>query len=388
MINRTLDLSLSRTKSCFLWGPRQTGKSTLLKNVFPKAPYYDLLLASEYRRLMQDPGLLRSETEALGITRATQRDPIIIDEVQKVPELLDEIHWLIVNRGLRFLLSGSSPRRLKRGGGNLLGGRAVRLELMPLTSAELPDFSLERALNQGLMPPHYLAEDPRLLLRSYVGDYLREEIYAESLVRNLPAFQHFLDAAALSNGQIVNYAAVARDVGVSAPGIRGYFEILIDTLIGTWVPAFRKRPKRRVIESPRFYFFDIGIVNELARRGALMAGSAEFGAAFEHFIFMELRAHASYSLLHYPIAYWRTASGFEVDFVLAEGALAVEVKSTDHPVADHLKGLRAFREEMCPRRSILVCRAPRPRRTEDGIEILPWPSFLKQLWTGGISELS
>jgi predicted AAA+ superfamily ATPase len=384
MINRKIDLSAAQSQSCFLWGPRQTGKSTLLRALFPTALYYDLLLSSEYRRLLQDPGVLRQECEAAGLSRLAQKDPIIIDEVQKIPELLDEVHWLIVHRGLRFILSGSSARKLRRGGGNLLGGRAVRLELMPLTSAELPKLSLDRALNHGLLPAHYLGEDPRLLLRSYVGDYLREEIYAESLVRNLPSFQRFLDAAALCNGQIVNYAAVARDVGVSAPGVRGYFEILTDTLLGTWVPAFRKRPKRRVIESPRFYFFDVGVANELARRGELLPGSFEFGAAFEHFVFMELRCHASYSGLHYPIAYWRTASGFEVDFVLADGAVAVEAKSTERPSLDHMRGLRALREETRLKRSILVCRAPRARKTEDGIEILPWPEFLRQLWVGEI----
>lgn len=352
--------------------------------MFPTALYYDLLLSSEYRRLLQDPGLLRQECEAAGLSRATQKEPIIIDEVQKIPELLDEVHWLIVNRGLRFILSGSGARKLKRGGGNLLGGRAIRLELMPLTSAELTGLSLERALNHGLLPGHYLAEDPRALLQAYVGDYLREEVYAESLVRNLPSFQRFLDAAGLCNGQTVNYAAIAREVGVSAPGVRGYFEILADTLLGTWVPAFRKRPKRRVIESPRFYFFDVGVANELARRGELWPGSFEFGAAFEHFIFMELRSHASYTRTHYPISYWRTVSGFEVNFVLADGAAAIEVKSTDRPTSDHLKGLRALREEVRLKQSILVSRIPRARKTEDGIEILPWSEFLSRLWKGEI----
>jgi predicted AAA+ superfamily ATPase len=384
MINRTLDFKLASRESCFLWGPRQTGKSTLLHARFPDAPCYDLLLASEYRRLLNDPGVLRQECEAQGLTGKMQKLPVIIDEVQKLPELLDEVHWLIVHRSLRFVLSGSSARKLKRGGGHLLGGRAVRLELMPLTSAELPDFSLERALNHGLLPRHYLADEPRPLLHAYVGDYLREEIYAESLVRNLPSFQRFLDVAALSNGQMVNYTAVAREVGVSAPSVRSYFEILTDTLLGTWVPAWRKRAKRRVIETPRFYFFDVGVVNELARRGRLLPGSTEFGAAFEHFLFMELRAHASCSGLHYPISYWRTASGFEVDFVLADGAIVVEAKSTDQPTSDHLRGLRALKEEMRIRRAILVSRVARSRKTEDGIEILPWRQFLKSLWAGEI----
>lgn len=384
MFNRTLTFDITEQESAFLWGPRQTGKSTLLHANLPQAPYYDLLLAAEFRRLSQEPGLLRQELEALRADRLTQTVPVVIDEVQKVPDLLDEVHWLIVNRGLRFILSGSSPRRLKRGGGNLLGGRAVRLELFPLTSAEIPDFSLERALNHGLLPRHYLAADARPLLQAYVGDYLREEILAESLVRNLPSFQRFLDVAVFSNGQTVNLAAIARDVGVSAPTVRGYFEILTDTLIGAWLPAFRRRAKRRVIEAPRFYFFDVGVVNELARRGQLRVGASEFGAAFEHFVWMELRAHASYSRLHYPLAYWRTTSGFEVDFVIADGAVAIEAKSTDNPTADHLRGLRAFHEEVHPPRRLLVSRVPRPRRTGDGIEILPWRDFLRQLWAGKI----
>lgn len=176
-------------------------------------------------------------------------------------------------------------------GGNLLGGRAVRLELLPLTSAEIPEFSLERALNHGLLPRHYLDDDPAPLLQAYVGEYLREEILAESLTRNLPAFQRFLEVASLSNGQVVNFSNIAREVGLSVPSIRSYFEILTDTLIGCWVPAWRKRAKRRVVESPRFYFFDVGLVNELAKRGRLKPGSVEFGAAFEHFLFMEIRAH-------------------------------------------------------------------------------------------------
>ena len=385
MINRIIDFGIANRESCFLWGPRQTGKSTLLRASFPDAPYYDLLLASEYRRLLSDPGLLRQECEAQGLTGKTQQLPIIIDEVQKLPELLDEVHWLMVHRGLRFVLSGSSARKLKRDGGHLLGGRAVRLELLPLTSAELPDLNLERALNHGLLPRHYLADEARPLLHAYVGDYLREEIYAESLVRNLPSFQRFLDVAALSNGQMVNYTAVAREVGVSAPSVRSYFEILTDTLLGLWVPAWRKRAKRRVIESPRFYFFDIGVVNELARRGHLLPGSTEFGVAFEHFLFMELHAYASYSGQHYPVSYWRTASGFEVDFVLGDGSVVIEVKSTDQPTSDHLRGLRALKEEMRVKRAILVSRAARARKTSDGIEILPWHQFLRALWAGEVA---
>lgn len=384
MYKRIIDFSIGRTETCFLWGPRQTGKSTWLRAKFPNALSYDLLLASDYRRLLADPGLIRQECMALGMDRKTQKEPIVIDEAQKLPSLLDEVQWLMTHRGLRFILSGSSPRALVRRGANLLGGRAVRIEMFPLTSAEIEDFSLDRALNHGLLPRHYLADDPLPLLDAYVGDYLREEIRAESLVRNLPSFQKFLDVAALSNGHTVNFAAIARDIGVSSPTVRSYFEILTDTLIGTWVPAYVKRAKRRVVESPKFYFFDVGVVNVLSRRGALHAGSAEFGAAFEHFLLMEIRACSSYRHRRDPIAFWRTSSGFEVDFVLGDGRVAVEVKSTDSPTSDHLKGLRAHREELRPRHSFLVCRCPRPRKTEDGIEILPWRIFLERLWDGDI----
>lgn len=379
MIKRIITLD-HKQQSFFFWGPRQTGKSTFLRNTFPEVLYYDLLSAGEFRRLSANPDILREECLGYDGARNGQSQPIIIDEIQKLPELLDEVHRLISQHGLRFILTGSSPRKLMRGGGNLLGGRAVRQDLFPLVSAEITDFSIERALNNGLLPPHYLTQNAKKLLRAYVGMYLQEEILAEALTRNLPAFQRFLEIAAFSNGQIVNYTSIAQEVGVSSPTIRGYFEILTDTLIGCWVPAWRKRAKRRVIESPRFYYFDVGLVNELAKRGELIPGSFEFGMAFEHFILMELRAHSSYSGIEYPISYWRTASGLEIDFILGDNDIAIEVKSSENPTSDHLKGLRAFREEHNPRRSVLISRVARPRRTSDGIEILPWQSFLQSLW--------
>jgi uncharacterized protein len=379
MIKRIIHADAFSKNSTFLWGPRQTGKSTLLRQLFPLASYYDLLLASEFRRLSARPGLLAEECRALG---SNPDSPIIIDEIQKIPELLDEVHSLISRHGYRFILTGSSPRKIMREGGQLLGGRARRMHLLPLTTAEIPHFSLERALNHGLLPSHYLADDPLERLTAYVGDYLREEILAEALTRNLPAFQRFLDAAAFSNGQMTNAASIAREIGISANTVRGYFDILTDTLIASWLPAWRKRPKRRVIEAPRFYFFDVGLVNELSRRGPLRAGSAEFGAAFEHFIFMELTAHSSYLGGNYPLAYWRTTSGLEVDLIIGDGHTALEIKSTEHPTSDHLKGLRAYREDYQPKQSILVCRAPRPRVTEDDIKILPWQTFLSHLWSG------
>lgn len=382
MIKRILTAGALAAQSCFLWGPRQTGKSTLLRALFPRAPTYDLLSAREFRRLSADPGIFAEECAAL----PDRQQPVIVDEIQKLPALLDEVHSLMSRRGLRFILTGSSPRKLLRGGGNLLGGRAVRHDLLPLTSAEVGDISLDTALNRGLLPAHYLSDRASSRLAAYVGDYLREEVLAEALTRNLPAFHRFLEAAALSNGQIVNSATISREIGVSANTVRGYFDVLVDTLVATWVPAWTKRAKRRVIQAPRFWFFDIGIVNELARRGTLLPGSAEYGGAFEHFIFMELRAHALYAGrgAGLPVSYWRTAAGFEVDFILGDAEVAVEVKSTDRPTTDHLKGLRAWREEHPKSRCILVCRAPRARRAEQGIEILPWQEFLGRLWNNEI----
>lgn len=382
MYKRIQKLDLSSQETCFLWGPRQTGKSTLLKMLFPEAIRYDLLLSTEYQRLLREPKLIREQCLAAGLDGNSQRDPIIIDEIQKLPILLDEVHWLIEEKGLRFILCGSSARKLKRGRANLLGGRAIRYELYPLVFPEIPNFSLIKALNSGLIPRHYDGDKPERLIQSYVGDYLKEEIAAEALTRNIPAFSRFLEAAALSNGEILNYINIARECGVSSPTVKEYFQILEDTLIGRQLPAFQKRKKRRLVNSPKFYFFDLSPVIYLTRRGKVVQGSELFGRAFEHYIWMEIVCHSSYSGLFYPISYWRTASGFEVDFILGDHEIAIEVKSTELAGKTHLKGLRRFKEEYTVRRSILVSLDSKPRKTEDQIEILPWQIFLEELWGG------
>jgi uncharacterized protein len=380
MYKRILDLSLHKTESCFLWGPRQTGKSTLLGQMFPKARYYDLLLSDVYQRLLMNPGLIREECSAAGLTGENQEHPVIIDEIQKIPALLDEVHWLIEKRHIRFILCGSSARKLKRTHANLLGGRAIRYELHPLVFPEVNDFDLVKALNAGLLPRHYAANAPSRLIQSYVGDYLQQEITAESLTRNVPAFGKFLEVAAMCNGELINYNNIAADCGVSAPTVKDYYQILEDTLVGTMVPAYRARLKRRVIHAPKFYFFDVGIVGYLTKRGSVEPGSELFGRAFEHFIYNEIRAHSSYSEKFYPITFWRTTSGFEVDFVLGDHEIVIEIKSSSEVKSRHYKGIRAFKEEFKPKKSIIVSSDPAPRQTDDGILVLPWKDFLRRLW--------
>jgi predicted AAA+ superfamily ATPase len=333
--------------------------------------------------LVSDPSLLRQECEALGLDGKTQDNPIIIDEVQKIPDLLDEVHWMIENRGLRFILCGSSPRKIMKSSGSLLGGRAVRYQLYPLVYPEITDFSLPKALNQGLLPRHYLSNKPNQLLEAYVGDYLKEEIAAEALTRNIPAFSRFLETAAISNGEIVNFNNIASECGVSAPTVKAYFQILSDTLIGKWIPAYRKKVKRRIIRAPKFVFFDIGIVSHLTHRGTVAPESEIFGRAFEHFIILEVLAHSHYSELNYPLEYWRTTSQFEVDLILGKGEVAIEIKSTSFAKDRHLKGLRAFKEEHNSK-CILVSQDTKPRKTSDGILILPWNDFLDRLWANKI----
>lgn len=365
-------------ESCFLWGPRQAGKSTLLKTHFPTSPYYDLLLSDEFGRLNRQPSLLREELLA-----SPPKAPVIVDEVQKIPQLLDEIQWLIVNKNIQFILCGSSARKLKRGSGNLLGGRALRYELFPLVSQEIPEFDLLRALNHGCLPRLYQSEHPELLARSYIGDYLKEEIAAEALTRNVPAFARFLEIASFSNGEVVNFTNIARESGVSSPTVKEYFQILIDTLLARFVPSFQKKAKRRVVQAPKFYLFDIGIANALLKRGTISLGGEMFGRAFEQFIFQEVIAHSHYSGQEYPVSYWRTSSGFEVDFVLGDREVALEVKGHAQVQAHHLRGMRAFREEHKPKEAIIVSMDPKPR-VVDGIKILPWKTFLGALWGGDL----
>ncbi len=365
-------------ESAFLWGARQTGKSTLLKSLFPEALCFDLLLSNEYERFARNPSMLREILEASDLT-----SPVIIDEIQRLPQLLNEIHWLIVNRNIRLILSVSSPRKILRAGGNLLGGRAMRYELYPLVSSEIPDFDLLKALNSGLLPRHYLAKKHEKLISAYIGSYLRDEIITEAKIRNITSFSRFLEAAAFSNGEIVNYSNIAADCSVSSPTVKEYFQILEDTMTGRFVSSYQKKPKRRVITAPRFYYFDVGIVGFLLKRGRIEYGSEAFGKTFEHFIYQELFAYSHYSGKNFPVCFWRTASQLEVDFILGDHEVAVEVKSTSLVNQRHLKGLKSFAEEYKVKKLIVVSTDPLPRKMGI-ITVLPWKNFLEQLWAGQV----
>lgn len=379
MLKRALTLPRDPRDSFFLWGPRQTGKSTLLRSVYPDAPVIDLLLSENYVRYLHRPGLLQDE-----LRDAAPGTLTVIDEIQKVPALLDEVHWLIENRRHVFGLCGSSARKVRRGHANLLGGRAVRYQLFGLVSDEAgASLDLGRFVNHGYLPRHYLSAKPGRLIRAYVDDYLKEEIAAEGLVRNLPAFATFLSTAALSDTELVNYANIARECGVSANAVKEYFQILVDTMLGRFLPAYTRRPKRRVIAAPKFYFADVGVVNHLAKRGWLEPGSELFGKALENYLCHELAAFREYRERSWDFHYWRLASGIEVDFVLTDLAAAIDVKPSARVGDHHLSGLRALAaDHRRVGRRFLVCFEPRRRVTTDGIEILPVQTFLRQLWNG------
>ena len=382
VIPRLLDMSLPQGQSAFLWGPRKTGKSTYLRSRFKDAVVYDFLKAELVIELSRRPSLMRERLEAQAPADAGK--PVVLDEVQKVPQLLDEVHWLIENRGRQFILCGSSARKLKRGRANLLGGRAWRYELFPLVSRELGEVDLLRALNRGLIPAHYFAEQHRKALDAYVRDYLKEEVFDEGLTRNIPAFSRFFEAMSYSHGELTNYANIARDCGADAKTVKEYYQILCDTLLGRFVLPYKKRQQRGVIaKAPKFYLFDVGVAGALVKRRIPEERGETFGRAFEHFVFMELAAYASYSELQYDIAFWRTKSGLEVDFVLASGEVAVEVKGSSRVDDRDLRPLRTFAAEHRPRLALVVCNEP-VERVVDGIRILPWRSFLAALWAGEV----
>jgi len=383
IIKRILEIKLPKGQSAFLWGPRKTGKTTYLKAHFPDSIIYDFLKTDLFLEISKNPALLRERLLAAG--EDNLRRPVILDEVQKVPQALDEVHWLIENKKLSFILCGSSARKLKHGHSNLLGGRAWRFELFPLVSAELGSIDLLRVLNHGLIPSHYLqGDDYTKSLKAYVQDYLKEEVFAEGLTRNIPAFSRFFDAFAYSHGELTNYSNIARDCGIDAKTVKEYYQILVDTLLATRVEPFKKRQSRQVItKACKYYLFDVGVAGFLTKRRIQEAKGVEFGRALEHFIAMELFAYRSYGGIDFDINFWRTKTGLEVDFILAGGKVAVEVKGSSRVDNNDLAGMNGFIDEYSPKRAIVISNE-KQKRTRGKIEIMPWAVFLSELWEGRI----
>jgi len=371
-IERVLDLpSLLQKKSHFLFGPRQTGKTSLIRHSLKGVRSYDLLDTSVYLALSQNPGRISQELDP--------RDEIVVvDEIQRLPVLLNEIHRLIEERGIRFLLTGSSARKLRRGGVNLLGGRARTKYMHPLTYRELGNqFDLLKAIDRGLLPSIYLSDDPRADLQAYTGSYLQQEIVAEGTTRNIPAFSRFLKVAALCNGTVVNFTNVSNDAQVPRTTVYEYFEILKDTLLLHELPAWRKSKKRKPLASSKYYFFDVGVVATLQGR-EFRQGTPEFGEAFETYLMHELVSYSDY-ISGEPLSYWRSTSGFEVDFILGDHT-AIEVKAKENLSTQDLKPLRALAEEKKLKRYLCVSLEPR-RRNLENLTILPLREFLEALWS-------
>jgi predicted AAA+ superfamily ATPase len=382
IIKRVLNISLPARQSAFLWGPRKTGKSTYLKVTYPNSVVYDFLQTDLFLEFSKQPSLLIERL--LAKNDHALDHPVILDEVQKVPQVLDEVHWLIENKGLRFVLCGSSARKLKRGKANLLGGRAWRYEMFPLVTAELGDLNLLRILNSGMIPDHCMRDGYEKALKAYTQDYLKEEVFDEGLTRNIPAFSRFFDAMGYSHGELTNYSHIARDCGVDSKTVREYYQILVDTLLGNMIGPFKRRQDRQVITRiSKFYLFDVGVAGSITKRHLEEEKGELFGKALEHFIFMELSAYNSYNELDYEINFWRTKSGLEVDFVLGGGEVAVEIKGTNRVDKRDLRSLITFMEEYSPRKSMVVCNE-REERVYKNIQITPWRKFLYDLWEGKI----
>ena len=375
---RTLQIDeLSAKKSIFLFGPRGTGKSSLLQSQLSKsAGFINLLRSNEYLRLSQDPSLLEGMVEAFG------KKLIVIDEIQKLPILLDEVHRLIETKKYKFVLTGSSARKLRHGGANLLAGRAWQAEMLPLTFQEITNFNLDKYLRYGGLPAVYTSESPEEELDAYVNTYLYEEIQAEGVVRKLQNFSRFLKTAALLNGQLLNYQAISSDSGVKASTVKEYIQILHDTLVGFTIEPWLESKKRKAITTAKFYFFDVGVTHTLAGTKTIDRNSDIYGQSFEQFIAMELRAYISYKRTKNPLRFWRSTSQFEVDFILNE-KIAIEVKSTKKVTAEHHKGLKAIQEENQFKRYIIVSQ-DKIETKKNNIESMYWENFLKELWSGKI----
>ena len=375
MYTRLLTKPLKKDKSFFLFGPRGVGKTLWVKSHVPQGIYIDLLRSSVFNRLLADPERLNE------LLPPNFSDWVIIDEVQKVPDLLDEVHRQIETYGRKFILTGSSARKLRKKGTNLLGGRARQYHLYPLTVAELgEDFNLQKALRYGMLPSAILDKDPEEYLAGYIHSYLKEEIKEEALVRRLDVFMRFLESVSFSQGSVVNMSAVARDCGVSQKIISNYFDILEDFLIAVRIPVFSKHAKRRLILHPKFYFFDVGIYRSLKPKGPLDIASEEDGVALESLFLQELLAINDYGNYKYKVHYWRTSLQHEVDFVLygENGLLAFEIKKSSRFNKKDLSGLKLFLQDYPNARCYYVYGGSEVFYV-DGIQIIPYLQALKTI---------
>lgn len=378
MYHRIFDIKNRLDEAMFLFGGRQVGKSTLLRERFPKAVYIDLLKSEIRNRFKQHPEEFRES-----LLRYPPETLVVVDEIQKVPDLLDEVHWLMVEKGLWFILSGSSARKIKKAGANNLGGRAIPEYLYPLVSAEIPDFDVERAVRNGMIPRHYMVANARNRLRGYIDLYLKEEIAEEALVQNIDDFTRFMEVAAIMDGEILNYEKVASDCEVSANTVKSYYQILVDTLLGFEVPAYRKVIKRKLYKASKFYYFDVGIANYLTGRHHLAPKTPEYGHAFEHMVMQEIRAYLGYTCSEETLSYWHTYEDLEVDAVIGDARVAIEIKSTDHVDHDNKKGVMEFAKEHPDTKQILVSRDRISRRSGD-VDLYYVTDFFKALWAGEI----
>jgi predicted AAA+ superfamily ATPase len=384
MYNRLISLDKNLERSFFLWGPRQSGKSTILREKFADAHWVDLLQADQFLKYQSEPHLLRQELRAKQHAKSKW---IIIDEIQKVPLLLNEVHLMIEQMGFKFGLSGSSVRKLRHGQANLLGGRAQTFQLFGLSARELGDaFNLDRLLQNGYLPPFYDATNVQSIQTSYAGDYLREEVAAEGLVRRLPAFSEFLRLAALSDTELVSFTTIARDVGVSSQTIKDYYQILVDTLIGYWLPPYRKKSKRRLRATDKFYFSDVGVVNFFAKRNTLEAKTPLYGKAFENWVAHELFLYKFYRRRDLELSYWGSANGEEVDFILNDMEVVIEAKATTKVNQNHLKGLQLLQKDVSFGKAILVTLTRHSYLRDDGVLVLSPQDFIARLWSGKIEE--
>jgi len=386
MFNRLV--KISNKHSFFLFGPRGTGKSTLLRQHFPEDRHiwFDLLDPQLDRLLSQRP----HELEAMIAARRTRADQwVLIDEIQKVPGLLDVVHSLIEKSKIKFALTGSSARKLKRGGANLLAGRAFNYHCHPLTAAELGEaFRLEDVLRWGSLPAIFSLdpEDRIDFLRAYIESYFKEEIVAEQLVRNLKPFRYFLEVAGQSNGKVLNYSTISRDVGVDVTTVQNYFEILEDTLVGHLLPPYHHSIRKRQRQNAKFYYFDLGI--QRALRGLLknevVEQSYEFGDAFEHFLILEIKRRADYAEPDWRMSYLLTKDNAEIDLVLerpGKKTALIEFKSTASLQSlrdEKLTGFRGLVREFPNSEAFVFSRDPIARKSE-GIHFLPWQEGLDKL---------